>query len=134
MRRLLATAILTVAAVMSASQAARATDSAVVSLSDCARGGGTTTVPPGAQITIQLPGNATTGYTWAATVGDPSVLNEAGPAAFSLSSDALGAGGTYTFRYRAAASGQTDLTLVYKRSWEAGTPPLRTYRITVVVR
>jgi inhibitor of cysteine peptidase len=96
--------------------------------------GRTVTVATGAQIAIQLPGNATTGYTWTATVEDPSVLNEAGPAAFSPSSDALGAGGTYTFRYKAAASGQTDLTLVYQRSWEAGVPPLRTYRITVVVR
>lgn len=96
--------------------------------------GRTVTVATGAQITIQLPGNPTTGYTWEATVGDRSVLNEAGPATFSPSSGALGAGGTYTFRYKAAASGQTDLTLVYQRSWEAGVPPLRTYMVTVVVQ
>jgi inhibitor of cysteine peptidase len=96
--------------------------------------GRTVTVATGTQITIQLQGNPTTGYTWEATAGDPSVLNEASPGAFSPSSGALGAGGTYTFRYKAAASGQTDLTLVYQRSWEAGAPPLRTYRITVVVR
>jgi hypothetical protein len=56
MQRLLATATVTVAALMCASQPAGATASTVVSLSGCAHGDGTTTVPPGAQITIQSPG------------------------------------------------------------------------------
>jgi hypothetical protein len=56
MQRLLATATVTVAALMCASQPAGATASTVVSLSGCAHDDGTTTVPPGAQITIQSPG------------------------------------------------------------------------------
>jgi hypothetical protein len=56
MQKLLAIATLTIAALMCASQPAGATDSTVVSLSQCAHGDGTTTVPPWAQLTIQSPG------------------------------------------------------------------------------
>lgn len=96
--------------------------------------GQTVTVGSGGQITIDLPGNPTTGYSWAATVGDPSVISESSPPVFTSSSSALGAGGTYRFQYRARSAGQTDVTLVYQRSWETGVPPQKTYKITVVVR
>lgn len=95
--------------------------------------GNTVTVASGQQVTLQLPGNPTTGYGWQATVGNTAVLSEQGPPAFTPSSDALGAGGTYTFKYRANTAGQTDLTLVYQRSWET-VPPLKTYKLTVVVQ
>lgn len=62
MRRLLPIAALAVAALMCAAQAAAATDSTVVSLSDCARDGGTTTVPTGAPITIHNLGFAAGTY------------------------------------------------------------------------
>ncbi|MGZ6372117.1 MAG: protease inhibitor I42 family protein [Candidatus Limnocylindria bacterium] len=96
--------------------------------------GQTVTVVSGGQITIDLPGNPTTGYSWAATIGDPSVLSESSPPVFTPSSSALGAGGTYMFQYRARAAGRSVLTLAYQRSWETGVPPQKTYQITVVVR
>jgi predicted secreted protein len=92
------------------------------------------TVASGGEITIQLPGNPTTGYNWEATVGDSSVLYEANAPQYTPSSGALGAGGKYTFHYNAAAAGQCDLTLVYRRSWETGVTPLKTYRVKIVVQ
>lgn len=56
MRRLLLLLGLATISLVPAAQAAGATDSTVVSLSGCAHGDGTATVPPGAQITIQNPG------------------------------------------------------------------------------
>lgn len=96
--------------------------------------GQTVTVASGGVITIQLPGNPTTGYGWEASIGNGAVLTALGAPVFKPSSSALGAGGTFTFQYKAKAAGRSDLTIVYRRSWETGTPPLETYQITVVVQ
>jgi inhibitor of cysteine peptidase len=95
--------------------------------------GQTVAVTPGSVITIRLPGNPTTGYGWEASIGNGAVLTALGSPVFEPSSSALGAGGTYTFRYKAIAAGRAGLTIVYRRSWETGTPPLNTYQVTVVV-
>jgi inhibitor of cysteine peptidase len=95
--------------------------------------GATVTVASGGRITIDLPGNPSTGYGWAAIIGDPSVISESSHPVFTPASSALGAGGTYRFQYKARSSGRTELMLVYRRSWETGIPPVKTYRIAVVV-
>jgi predicted secreted protein len=38
------------------------------------------------------------------------------------------------FRFAAAASGQTTLTLLYHRSFEPDVPPLKTFTAPIVVR
>ena len=96
--------------------------------------GRTVTVSQGTQLMIQLPANPSTGYSWNATVGDSSVLTQAGDPVFKPSSDALGAGGTYTIWFQAAGPGKTSLRLDYARSWETGVAPLKTFQIEVVVR
>ncbi len=96
--------------------------------------GQTVTVASGNVITIQLPGNPTTGYGWVASIGNGAVLKAAGGPVFKPSSSAIGAGGIYAFQYKGIAAGRSDLTIVYGRSWETGTPPLETYQITVVVQ
>ncbi len=92
------------------------------------------TVARGTVLTIQLEGNPTTGYSWESSVGSRAVLNPTNDGDFKPSSTAIGAGGTYTFQYQALARGRTDVTLVYRRSWETGVEPLKTYRVTIVVR
>lgn len=94
--------------------------------------GTTVTVPTGTTINLELPGNPTTGYSWEATIGNPAVLAEASAPVYKPTGTALGSGGTYTFQYTAKRAGRSDVTLVYHRSWET-TPPLKTYRITVIV-
>ena len=87
----------------------------------------------GTQLTLQLPGNPTTGYGWEATISNPAVLRESSAPAYKPAGAALGGGGTYTFWYDATAPGETELTLVYRRSWETGVQPIETYRVTIVV-
>lgn len=92
------------------------------------------TVARGTVLSIQLEGNPTTGYSWESSVGSRAVLNPTNDGDFKPSSSALGAGGTYTFQYQALARGRTDVTLVYRRSWETGVEPLKTFQVTIVVR
>lgn len=92
------------------------------------------TVARGTVLSIQLEGNPTTGYSWESSVGSRAVLNPTNDGDFKPSSSALGAGGTYTFQYQALAPGRTDVTLVYRRSWETGVEPLKTFQVTIVVR
>ena len=96
--------------------------------------GKTLTMPVGTSILLQLPGNPSTGYDWEASIGNPSVLEQSGMPKFTPSSSAVGAGGTYNFWFHPRTAGRTDLTLVYRRSWETGIAPLKTYTITIVVQ
>lgn len=96
--------------------------------------GVTVTVSQGAVITLQLPANPSTGYDWEATISNQSVLKETSAPVFKPSSSAIGTGGTYTFQYQAKGSGRSDLTLVYRRAWETGVAPLRTFTVTIVAR
>lgn len=96
--------------------------------------GRTVTVAKGTRLTIHMRGNPSTGYRWEATVGDPSVMRETAAPIFTPSSGAPGAGGLFEFQYRARSAGETDLRLVYRRSWEAEIPPMRTFEISVLVR
>lgn len=100
---------------------------------DEADNGRTIAVASGQDVVVSLPGNPTTGYSWQVAVADSSVLQEARPVAYMPSGTLIGSGGTYTFQYRAAKSGRTDVTFTYSRSWETGTAPLKTYRLTIVV-
>lgn len=92
------------------------------------------TVARGTVISIELQGNPTTGYAWESSVGSRAVVNPTNEGDFQPASSAIGAGGTYTFQYQALARGRTDVTLLYRRSWETGVEPLKTYRVTIVVR
>ena len=95
--------------------------------------GKTVTMSAGTSVLLQLPGNPSTGYDWEVTIGNPSVL-EQGMRRFTPSSSAMGAGGTYNFWFQPKAAGKTDLTLVYRRSWETDIAPLKTYKITIAVQ
>jgi inhibitor of cysteine peptidase len=96
--------------------------------------GKTVTMSVGTSVLLQLPGNPSTGYDWEATIGTPSVLEQSGMPKFTPSSSAVGAGGTYNFWFQPKSAGRTDLTLVYRRSWETGVAPLKTYKITIAVQ
>jgi inhibitor of cysteine peptidase len=89
-------------------------------------------------LVITLASNPTTGYRWEVVDLDTAVLQQMGEAEFQ-SSDAggtplVGAGGVEVFRFEAAGSGQTALTLVYHRSWEEGVDPLETFAVQITVR
>ncbi len=92
------------------------------------------TVKPGAEVTVELPGNPTTGYTWEATDLDVNVLKQAGEAEFKAESDLLGAPGMITLKFEAVAAGETTLKLIYHRTFEEGVAPESTFEVNVVVK
>ena len=65
---------------------------------------------------------------------DAAVLHLAGEPDYAAASDALGSGGEFDFLFTAAAPGETELTLIYHRSFEKDVPPKRTFSVKVVVR
>ena len=96
--------------------------------------GSTVILPVGDSFNITLEGNLTTGYSWEADPApDPSVLELVGEPAYQSESKALGAGGEFTFTYRAAGEGETGLRLVYYRPFEPDVPPLEEYLLTIQV-
>ena len=92
--------------------------------------GSTLTLPVGDTLAIELAGNPTTGYEWVVAQADAHLL-EAAETEYQSDSDALGAGGRYTFRFRALASGSTPVVLAYRRSWEPD--PIETFSLTVTI-
>jgi len=96
--------------------------------------GSTVTLQVGQQLDISLVANPTTGYQWEVASGDSAVLKQLGEPTYTADSAALGSGGTMTFHFVAAARGETTLKLIYHRTFEKDTPPLKTFEITVVVK
>ena len=92
------------------------------------------TLSAGQLFNITLPGNPTTGYAWETSpTPDAAILELVEEPTFTSDSKALGSGGEFIFTYRAVGAGQTDLRLIYHRSFEQDTPPLEEYTLTVRV-
>jgi len=90
------------------------------------------TVRAGRTFTISLEGNPTTGYRWEVVEYDERMLKLTGEG-YTSSSDRIGAGGIQEFTFTASNPGTTTVKLVYRRSWEKGVEPLRTFVATVRV-
>jgi inhibitor of cysteine peptidase len=85
---------------------------------------------------ISLAGNATTGYSWSVTKIEGSALKQAGDIQYvpdRTRPGIVGSGGTSIARFRAAKTGHATITLGYSRPWEKGTPPIKTFTVTLVV-
>jgi inhibitor of cysteine peptidase len=95
------------------------------------------TVGVGETIEVAIAGNPTTGYEWTAALSDEdaALLEQVGDPVYSsdtTESNIVGAGGTYTFTFKAAATGEATLKLVYARPWES-VQPLQTYEVKVTI-
>lgn len=97
-------------------------------------GGSQLELAQGQTLVVSLESNPTTGYRWEVSGSTAPALRQVGEAAFEARSDLIGAPGVETFRFQAAAAGQTSLTLVYRRPWEEGVEPLETFSVQVAVR
>jgi inhibitor of cysteine peptidase len=86
--------------------------------------GRTYPVKVGDVIEIVLVGNPTTGFAWTAilTGGNAALVEQVGEPAYATDSTLIGAGGTYTFTFRAVNQGQALITLNYARPWEDAAP------------
>ncbi len=89
------------------------------------------TVPVGVSFTINVKANPTTGYTWEAGF-DQSLLKLVKRYTPS-GSGAIGAGGVESFEFEGMKTGETEIYLNYKRSFEPNNPSLesKTFKVTV---
>lgn len=84
-------------------------------------------------LSLTLPGNPTTGFTWEPASLDRGILAMEPEPFFVPDSLLVGAGGIFTFRFVPLKSGTTSLRLVYHRPWEKNVKPLRVFELTVTV-
>lgn len=94
------------------------------------------TVKVGDTIEVIIAGNPTTGFAWATALAekDAALFKPVGepPYATEASDGVVGAGGTYTFTFKAAARGDALLKLVYARPWESVSPE-KTFAVTLTI-
>jgi inhibitor of cysteine peptidase len=88
-------------------------------------------------LTVTLESNPSTGYGWEWVDRQGSILEQIGEAEFTPRETGdpalVGAGGWEIFTFEAVSGGQMTLELVYRRPWEEGTEPLKTFSLQVVV-
>ena len=88
------------------------------------------------EFVIALGSNPTTGYGWQES-HDETIL-ELVEKTYKLGKEAeqgvVGAGGVEYFRFKTLKTGETEITLVYKRPWEEPTPQDITKMFTVNIK
>jgi inhibitor of cysteine peptidase len=80
----------------------------------------TITAKVGSEFVIALESNPTTGYDWEEShdAAMLTLVNDRYETGQKAKEGLVGAGGTHYFTYKALKSGKTEITLIYKRSWE----------------
>jgi len=100
----------------------------------------TITIKPNELFIVQLEGNITTGYTWEVQELDEDFLQQQGEmeyrqletSADSTAEEPLaGAPGEFSFSFKALKAGDTELRLIYHRTFEPDVAPLDEFSITV---
>ena len=90
----------------------------------------------GQELVLTLPSNPTTGFRWELRNPAAGVLRRLGPEVYSNPDDngLVGSGGESTWRFRADASGDDRLELVYRRPWEKDAEPAESFSCAIQVR
>jgi len=96
--------------------------------------GSTHSMQVGQQLRVTVDANPTTGYQWAVDGDVPAPLAQSGHPIYKIGSGAIGSGGTEVWTFAARAAGSGTLKLKYWRSFEATTPPVKTFEVTVDVK
>lgn len=88
----------------------------------------------GESLVVTLASNVTTGYSWTLTgISDESVLQKTKNEYIAPKTNLVGAGGQEVWTFKALKKGTSTISMGYSRPWEAGTPPIETFGLTVVV-
>ena len=89
-------------------------------------------VVQGDMISVRLPANVTTGYSWAVAQSAPGVLKAgAEPKMEKPAGSAPGRGGFQTFEFPVVGAGQGWLQLVYRRPFEKDVAPAKAWSVFV---
>ena len=98
--------------------------------------GTTIEVAGGKRVIVNLSANLSTGYSW--VLASPGPVEQQGEPAYAEKEDptgkVVGAGGTQTFEFIAKPSGSGELTLEYRRPWEADVPAEKTWSVPIEVK
>lgn len=96
---------------------------------------GQVTLKQGQELVIALEANPTTGYQWELAECNQSILIQQGEPSYAASQSVRpGSAGLESWCFTARAKVETELRLVYQRSWEEDTEPAQTFTVKVVVR
>lgn len=88
----------------------------------------------GQKLELRFDSNATTGYSWGMRyVEGESSLKQSSEPQYIVRSALIGAGGYELFRFEAAQKGTAKLEFEYRRPWEKGISPVRTYIVRVII-
>ena len=83
-------------------------------------------------VTIELKGNPSTGFTWILTLSSENIVTVSKDVKYLGAEGMVGAPSMFYFTVSSLASGNTILTLEYKRPWEEKAPlETKVYNITV---
>ena len=83
-------------------------------------------------VTIELKGNPSTGFTWISTLSSENIVEISKDVKYLGAEGMVGAPSMFYFTVSSLASGNTVLTLEYKRPWEEKEPlEKKAYNITV---
>jgi Predicted secreted protein len=91
-------------------------------------------VNKGAEITVKLNENPTTGYQWNLTISPGLSLTNDTYLRSDTSGKLMGAGGTRIWELAASGTGTQTLHAVYRRSWEPLTGNETVFDMTVIVQ
>lgn len=123
---------LIITAILLATSACSSGQPAPVSLS-AADDGKTIELKKGQTLQIALDGNPTTGYSWIPLAMEPALVEQVGEADYKPDSSLVGSPGMLTLKFKATSTGKGVLHLDYKRSWEKGVQPLKSFEVNLVV-
>jgi inhibitor of cysteine peptidase len=98
--------------------------------------GGKVTVKKGGTLLVKLSGQPSTGFSWAVAANKAGVLKPEGKPTTEKVKGKPKIGGPVlqVFKFSAAGEGESKLELEYKRPFEKGKKPAKTFTVTVTVR
>ena len=87
------------------------------------------------EFVIALGSNPTTGYSWQVSYDEDLLELAGGQSTYKpgeqAEEGAVGAGGVEYFRFKATKTGETEITLVYKRPWEEEVEEQKVFTISI---
>ncbi len=117
--------------VLSQATATAATTKVTISEKD---DGKTITVTEGSDVSIELNGNITTGYSWKVTTVSGKSAQQDGKVTYKDGpGKGVGRPGMFFAKFTTATVGDTTVNMEYKRPWEKNTPALKTFSVTIRV-
>jgi len=92
---------------------------------------------PGDLLSVSLPSNPTTGYSWSVCLSKQGILVRDEALSYRKHYERhslVGAGGMESWKFKALQLGKTKLTFSYARPWEKGVPAARTLCWPILIK